>query len=255
MNLVLNAAEACNENGQIHISTENLILAESQADPLGLSPGEYVVLSIQDSGSGIAKENLKHIFEPFYTNKVMGKSGTGLGLAVVWNTIQDHHGAISVDSSEQGTLFTLFFPATHQEPKQNTEKRFEDIRGNGEKILIIDDEPQQREICSGLLRSLGYEVETSESGSQALIFLKDNKVDLLILDMIMSPGMDGGETFSRITELYPKQKAVIASGYSESKEVKKAQAMGAGPFIKKPYTLTQLGLVVKRTLQGELKEP
>lgn len=254
MNLILNATEACQEKGSIHVSTENRSLNKSQADPLGLKPEEYVVLTIRDTGSGITQENIKHIFEPFYTNKVMGKSGTGLGLAVVWNTIQDHNGAISVESSDQGTLFTLLFPATRKEPRQPEDNLLEDLQGKGERILIIDDEPQQREICSGLLRSLGYEVMTVKSGHQALTLLKEQQMDLLILDMIMSPGMNGCETFSRITELHPGQKAVIASGFSENEEVKKVQAMGAGPFIKKPYTLHQLGMAVKQALQGKLEE-
>ncbi|MBU1059019.1 MAG: cache domain-containing protein [Proteobacteria bacterium] len=249
MNLILNAAEACKDSGRIHVSTANRTLDEFQAECLGLQAGEHIILTVQDNGSGIAKENIEHIFEPFYTNKVMGKSGTGLGLAVVWNTIQDHNGAITVDSDGQETIFTLFFPATRQEPTQANDNLFEDLQGKGERILIIDDEPQQREICSGLLRSLGYKVKTAESGHQALALLSKQAMDLLILDMIMTPGMDGRETFSRIIELHPGQKAVIASGFSENKEVKDAQSMGAGPFIKKPYTLKQLAQAVKLALQ------
>ena len=115
LNLVTNAAEAIDRTGTITIRTRNAALEPAAAIKSGVAAGSYVILEVADSGSGIADKDIEHIFEPFYTKKVMGRSGTGLGLAVVWNTIQDHKGGITVTSSNQGTLFTLFFPASADE--------------------------------------------------------------------------------------------------------------------------------------------
>ena len=180
----------------------------------------------------------------------MGRSGTGLGMAVVWGTVKDHKGYIHVES-EIGklTVFKLYFPVTReQDAEYDPHKKSVDYQGNGESILVVDDVKEQREIASKILAQLGYSVKTAESGEQALELLKRDPVDLVVLDMIMVPGIDGLETYERIIELHPKQKAIIASGYSETDRVKKAQWLGAGRYVKKPYTVRKIGLAVK----GEL---
>ena len=139
MNLVLNGAEAMGTSGRVVVSTSSCSVHEDEADT-SLEKGEYVVLRVQDTGSGIAPGDLERIFEPFYTSKVMGKSGTGLGLAVVWNTVQDHGGCVTVESGEQGTLFSLYFPASEKKPvDREPSQSMEDLHGRGEKILVIDD--------------------------------------------------------------------------------------------------------------------
>jgi DNA-binding NtrC family response regulator len=120
--------------------------------------------------------------------------------------------------------------------------------GRGETVLVIDDIEEQRNIASTLLSRLNYKVHSVDSGEQALVFLNDTPVDVLVLDMIMDPGMDGLETYMKIVEKHPGQKAIIASGFSESERVKKAQRLGAGRYIRKPYTLEKIALGLKNEL-------
>jgi CheY-like chemotaxis protein len=180
----------------------------------------------------------------------MGLSGTGLGMAVVWGTVKDHNGYIDVQSIEnQGTTFTIYFPVTRQEaPADVTPFSIDVYKGNGESILVVDDIAQQREIASGILTLLGYKVTSVPSGEHAVSYLEDHPADLLVLDMIMDPGMDGLDTYARALEIRPGQKAIIASGFSETKRVKEAQDLGAGAYVKKPYTIEKLGLAVREEL-------
>ena len=203
-----------------------------------------------DDGLGIAANDLDRIFEPFYTKKVMGRSGTGLGMAVVWGIIHDHNGYIDIKTSEGvGTTFTLYFPIIRE--KETTKKDLipiEEYLGNQEKILVIDDISEQREIAATILSKLNYSVTAVSSGEEAVEYLRENSVDLLVLDMIMDPGIDGLETYKRIKKIHPKQRAIIASGYSETDRVKKAKGIGAGKYIRKPYILEKIGLAVKKEL-------
>ncbi|MCP5050943.1 MAG: response regulator [bacterium] len=172
-------------------------------------------------------------------------------MAVVWGTVKDHNGYIDVQSElGEGTTFTLYFPITRQNlPDETPDIMTDRYLGKGESVLIVDDVQQQREIASGMLKKLGYSVLSVPSGEEAVIYLQENTADLLVLDMIMNPGMDGLETYKRILEFHPQQKAVIASGYSESKQVKAAQKMGAGSYLKKPYSFEKIGLAVKAELE------
>jgi len=180
----------------------------------------------------------------------MGRSGTGLGLAVVWNTIQDHDGYINVKTGKKGTAFELYFPVTGDEvADERGAVPVDDYLGNGEKILVVDDEEKQREIACGILTKLGYNAEAVSSGEEAVEHLKEQSVDLVVLDMIMPKGINGRETYERIIKINPGQKAIIASGFSETEDVKKAQSLGAGKYIKKPYTMEKIGLAVKEELE------
>ena len=255
MNLVSNAAEAMPEGGTVLIKAENQYIDKPIRGYDDVEEGDYVVLTVSDTGIGIHPDEISKIFEPFYTKKVMGRSGTGLGMAVVWGTVKDHKGYIHVESGMgRGTVFKLYFPVTRKQHAQHQyEKKSIDYHGNGESILVVDDAQQQREIASKILSQLGYSVETVESGEEAIAFLKKNTVDLIVLDMIMPPGIDGLETYERIIELHPMQKAIIASGYSETDRVKKAQQLGAGKYVKKPYTVKKIGLAVKAELAKQQK--
>ena len=250
MNLVANAYDAIEDSGTITISTTNKYLDQHLKGYEDIRTGEYAMLTISDDGSGISLKDLDRIFEPFYTKKVMGRSGTGLGLAVVWNTVQDHDGYINVESSEKGTVFELYFPITRNEVKVTKEDiQLEGYFGNGEKILVVDDEERQREISCGLLTKLGYSAEAVSSGAEAVEYLKKNSVDLIVLDMIMPKGMSGRETYKEIIKIHPDQKAIIASGFAETEDVKAAQKLGVGKYIKKPYTMKKIGIVVKEELE------
>ena len=251
MNLVSNAAEAMPQGGKLTISTENRYIDRPIRGYEDVVEGDYVVLAISDTGAGIAPDDIGKIFEPFYTKKKMGRSGTGLGMAVVWGTVKDHNGYIDVQSTEgTGTTFTLYFPVTRKElPEDKSHLAIGSYSGHGESILIVDDVEQQRNIASGMLKELGYSVVSVPSGEEALEYLKTNKVDLLVLDMIMDPGMDGLDTYKKILEIYPGQKAIIASGFSETDRVKEVQSLGAGAYIRKPLLLEKVGLAVKEELE------
>jgi two-component system cell cycle sensor histidine kinase/response regulator CckA len=252
MNLVSNAAEAIKESGTITLSTENRYIDTPVSGYDQVAEGDYVVLSVSDTGVGIPSEDLDRIFEPFYTKKVMGRSGTGLGMAVVWGTVKDHKGYISIESNEgQGTTFTLYFPATRDDRDRGKPLvSVDEYRGRGESIVVVDDVKEQRDIASTMLSELGYSVTSVSSGEEAIQYLKDHQADLLILDMIMDPGIDGLETYRRILELHPKQKAIIASGFSETDRVKEAQRLGAGQYVRKPYTMQKIGVAVRQELEG-----
>jgi len=249
MNLTVNASEAIEGTGTVTISTMNRYLDEPLKGYEDIRTGEYVLLSISDDGSGISPQDLDKIFEPFYTKKVMGRSGTGLGLAVVWNSMQDHKGYINVRTSEKGTVFELYFPTTREQVAAEAEEvPLDDYLGHGEKILVVDDEERQREIAGGILTRLGYIAETVSSGEEAIEYVKENPVDLIVLDMVMPKGINGRKTYEGIIKIRPGQKAIIASGYAKTKEVDMAQDLGAGKYIKKPYTLAKVGLAVKEEL-------
>ena len=254
MNLVSNAAEAMPNGGTISISTDNCYIDNSLRVYDAVDEGDYTTLTVSDTGIGISDKNVERIFEPFYTKKAMGRSGTGLGMAVVWGTVKDHSGYIDVKSKlGEGSTFTLYFPVTRKKlPLAEQSISAEKYKGNGESILIVDDIKEQREIASGMLKKLGYNVITVPSGEEALDYMQENGADLLVLDMIMNPGMDGLETYQKILQFHPEQKAVIASGFSESKKVKKAQSIGAGTYVKKPYSFENIGLAVKGELTKEV---
>ncbi|MCF8143448.1 MAG: PAS domain S-box protein [Deltaproteobacteria bacterium] len=250
MNLVINATEAIERSGTVTISTRNRYLDEPIRGYENVRQGEYAVLSVSDDGSGISTEDIERIFEPFYTKKVMGRSGTGLGLAVVWNTVQDHNGYINVKSNEKGTLFELYFPVTREEIAEAEEPvDLKDYLGHGEKILVVDDEERQREIACGMLIKLGYNPEAVSSGEEAIAYVKEHPVDLIVLDMIMPKGINGRETYQEIIQVRPGQKAIIASGFAKTREVDAAQDLGAGKYIKKPYMLEKMGLAIRHELE------
>ncbi|MBI5586306.1 MAG: response regulator [Deltaproteobacteria bacterium] len=249
-NLVANASEAMPNGGALTVKTFNQYLDRPIRGYDEIREGDYCVLSVSDTGEGIQATDLKRIFEPFYTKKIMGRSGTGLGLAVVWGTVKDHQGYIDVQSKEsQGSTFTLYFPATREKIRPEPGRvPTSEYRGKGEIILIVDDVQGQRDLAEEMLKKLNYQVTGVASGEQAVVYLRKHQVDLLVLDMIMDPGMDGLDTYQRILEIHPQQKAIIVSGFSESDRVHSAQALGAGAYVKKPYILEKLGLAVRKEL-------
>lgn len=250
MNLVSNAVEAMPNGGLVTLTTSNQYLDRPLPGYDDVREGDYVVLSVSDTGEGISPTDINHIFEPFYTKKVMGRSGTGLGLAVVWGTVKDHNGYINVQSEKgKGTTFTLYFPVTRENlPEDSLSVPVAEYRGRGESILVVDDIKEQRELAVGMLAKLNYKTAATPSGEEAVEYLKDHKADLVVLDMIMDPGMDGLDTYKQILDILPKQKAVIVSGYSETDRVNEVQMLGAGTYVRKPYVLEKLGLAVRKEL-------
>lgn len=242
MNLMNNAAEAIQTRGQITIATKNVCFSIPYQGYETIEPGEYVLLSVEDNGPGISAQDIKQIFSPFYSKKVMGRSGTGLGLAVVWNTVHDHGGFIDVITSSRGSLFSLYFPVDRQgvfRPVQHTVVSSQQ-RGRGERILVVDDQKSQREIARRLLTRLGYEPLTAASGEEAVAIVRTTPVDLVLLDMIMDPGINGCETYRQILEHAPNLKGIITSGYSSAEDIQNALGLGISQVIKKPYSLQEL---------------
>lgn len=249
LNLVTNGLEAMGDSGNLTIVTTSATGAGTGAyngDPRR----PWVRMLIGDTGSGIAEADLQHIFDPFYSKKVMGYSGTGLGLTVVWNIMQDHGGTIQVNSSPAGTVFTLSFPAADGSPAPpGRDPLPAELAGGGEKILVVDDEQNQRDVARNMLTRMGYEVASVGSGEEALTYLRNHPVDLVVLDMILHPGMSGLETFQQIMRIRPGQRAIIVSGFSANEDVVAAQKLGAGQYLKKPFTYIQLGTAVRKSLQ------
>lgn len=259
MNLVINGTEAIVGNGRVSIITDVIKTNEKiECHHGALEPGKYVVVAVKDSGLGIPSKDLNYIFEPFYSKKIMGKSGTGLGMALVWNAVMDHGGAIQIKSNVKGTLFKMYFPVGDEgadvaEQADNIHvqqgEEYKQYMGNGEKILVVDDEPQQLDLAQQMLTLLGYNVACVDSGEKAVIHTQTTDVDFIVLDMIMHTGMNGRETFEKIVKEKPDQKAIIVSGYAESKDVDTSLKLGVADILNKPYTLEQLGKVVHAVLQ------
>lgn len=252
MNLISNATEAISDRGEVVIRTENHYLETPVRGYEEIQPGDYVVLTVSDTGMGIPAENRANIFEPFFTKKTMGRSGTGLGLTIVWGTVKDHNGYIDVQTEVgKGTIFTLYFPVTREELTTPQQKEpINRYMGKGESVLVVDDVAEQRHVASSLLTRLGYEVHVASSGEEAVEYLKENKADILVQDMIMDPGIDGLETCRRVLEINPKQKVILVSGFSETDRVKEAQKLGAGAYVKKPYVMEQIGRAIRDELGG-----
>lgn len=255
MNLLANAADAMPAGGEVSIATQSRYLDTARKGYETIPEGEYTTLKISDKGIGIPAADIERIFEPFYTKKAMGRSGTGLGMSVVWGSVKDHGGYIDLITEEgQGTTFTLYFPASRSEMQTSAIVHIDDYLGHGESILIIDDSPEQRALAEQMMLRLGYDVTTAASGEEAVKQVSRRAYDVLILDMIMPPGMNGLETYKQILDIVPDQKAVIASGYAMSEHVHETQRLGAGRYIKKPFTLEKIGLAVRAELDKSLKK-
>jgi len=246
-NLVSNAVDATDGIGTLAIRSENWYADDIDGNYGQIPRGEYVKLTVTDTGCGIPPEAQDNVFEPFFTTKKASKKrGSGLGLSVVHAVVKDHNGFIDLESQAgMGTSIYIYLPITREQATESDELP---AAGGSEKVLVVDDDQIQREVTSRLLRKLGYQVEVVESGEQAVEYLKHQQCDLLLLDMIMPGGIDGTETFRRALKISPGLMAVIVSGYAESDRVGEAQALGAGAFLKKPITLKSIATVVRAEL-------
>jgi len=251
-NLVVNGAEACAEKvPRIRIRTTFQELEGSLVGFEIIPPGSYVILSVTDNGNGIAAQSKNHIFEPFYSEKELGRSGTGLGLTVIWNTIRDHKGYINLATSKKGTRFDLYFPLPSNQNFQSISRRvMNDLVGNGERILVIDDEEFQREIARITLKQLGYTVQTVGSGEEALEVVRSESVDLLVLDMVFETGMNGVDTFAAIKEIKPHQKALVTSGFFDLTEQARISSLGVNQYLHKPYSIAAMGRAICQALHS-----
>lgn len=247
MNLVINGCEAMGEGGSLLVRTYATFIDKPIGKQGDVEEGDYVVLQVADTGAGMREKDLDHIFEPFYSKKAMGRSGTGLGLSVVYGIVQDADGTIDVKSKlGEGTVFTVYFPVS-ADPEATEEDSHDQGHGT-ETILVVDDVPEQRELARHILVKLGYDVHVTEHGRAAVEWLKTREADLVVLDMIMEEGFDGLDTYRRISDLSPGQRCIIASGFAETERVKEAESLGVGAYLRKPYTLAGLGRTVRDVL-------
>lgn len=252
MNLTLNAAESIPRQGVVTVSTSNKYIDTVLKSYDEVNEGEYLKLRVEDNGIGISPDNLERIFEPFFTTKSLGRSGSGLGMAVVWGVVKDHGGYINIQSKKgEGTIFDLFFPLQRTKNDFASESTdLDSLQARGESVLVVDDIKEQREIATAMLKRLGYQVNVVSGGEAAIAYLRQTNVDIVLLDMIMTPGIDGLETYRQIIEIVPDQKVIIVSGFSENDKVREAQQLGAGPYVKKPYGIKEIASVLSQELQS-----
>ena len=254
MNLGVNARDAMPDGGRLIFETENVILDEQYCKiHLGARPGKYVKLSISDTGHGMDREILSHIFEPFYTTKETGK-GTGLGLAMVYGIVKNHGGYIMCYSEPgEGTTFKIYFPIIEKEIKTMESKEEKvPIKGGSETILLVDDEEAIRELGEDIFTRFGYTVLMASDGESALEIYSEKKeeINLVILDIIM-PGIGGRRCLEKLLKMNPRVKVIIASGYSINGPTKEVLEAGAKGFISKPYDMRGMLKTVRKILDED----
>lgn len=252
-NLVRNGIEAIEGSGAVTIHTSKQCFLSPHKGYETIPQGEYAVLTVADTGTGIEGEYLTHIFEPFFTNKKTGKThGTGLGLTVIQHTMRDHYGYIDIRNGTTGTIFELYFPVIAQQERHIQEpKILNTMFGKGESILIVDDEKEQRDIISSVLNRLGYKTTTVTSGEKAIEHIKENHVDLVLLDMVMNPGINGYQTLKNILEINPQQKTVITSGQLNHPDRDKTRQLGVSQYLAKPVSLSLLARTIQQEIYGK----
>lgn len=250
MNIVINGMEAMPDGGVLTVKTRAVYVDTAVKGYETVQEGDYVCFSVTDTGVGMTTEVTEQIFEPFFTRKQMGRSGTGLGMAVVYGTVKDHGGYIDIDTTPgKGTTISVYFPLTREEHAlHEPEAELSSLVGTNQHVLIVDDVYEQRQLASAMLQRLNYTVATAAGGEEAVAYVRDNDVDLVLLDMIMPPGMDGLDTFLALKAVAPEVRVIIASGYSENSRVHRARNLGAGTYIKKPYSIEVLGRAVGEAL-------
>lgn len=256
INLGINASHAMPQGGEMDFTVENVSLDERDcaASSFAIKPGNFLRISVRDSGSGIASEILPHIFEPFFTTKADGK-GTGLGLSMVYGTVQKHGGAITVYSElGVGTVFHIYLPLG--EGPAEIREFTEPLPEGSAHILLVDDEELIRITAKGLLESLGYSVTIAVNGEEGFKIMTetDTKIDLVILDMIM-PVMGGRETFDRIRQLKPEIPIIIASGFAKEEHLQLLKELGISGFLQKPFRRSELALKVHEALHKKQRIP
>lgn len=248
INLYLNAWHAMPDGGDIYIETENIFLSEDYCKPFDVPGGNYVKVSVTDTGSGISDDIIERIFEPFFTTKEVGK-GTGLGLASAYGIIKNHNGIIRVYSEKaNGTTFNIYLPASDEKAASDVQVNRKILMGK-EKILLVDDETVTIEVEKLMLKELGYKVLAATSGCEAVQLYKDNMVDLdlVALDMIM-PEMNGKETYEALKKINPNVKVLLVSGYSLNKQIEELMDRGCDGFIQKPFDIVQLSHKIREVL-------
>lgn len=251
MNLGINASQAMAEGGVLTISTDNVLYNKSDCElsQFDLHPGEFTLISVSDTGTGISEEHIGRIFDPFFTTKPVGK-GTGLGLTAVYGTIKRYHGEITVHSRQvdRGSCFNLSIPCSEFQEIGNIPYSDQIVKGSG-KILIIDDEENIRFAESIVLEEMGFQVETAETGFLGIdIFRRDfQSIDLVLLDMIM-PGLSGKEVFIKLREIDENCKIIVCSGFSKHDDLQELRKMNLSGVLSKPFDRIKLNKLINSVI-------
>jgi two-component system, cell cycle sensor histidine kinase and response regulator CckA len=253
VNLAVNASDSMPDGGKLVIETKNVTVDQeySSLNPEN-APGDYVLLSVSDTGHGMDKETLNQIFEPFFTTKEKGR-GTGLGLAMVYGIVKQHGGHVACDSKPGlGTIFKIYLPVTKVEPKLSAPINEQALLAGKETVLLADDEEMVRDLGKRILERSGYTVLSAANGKEALDLYKreKGKISLVILDLIM-PGMGGKECLEVLLKIEPRVKVLIASGYAAEGQTKDTIATGASGFVGKPYDMRQMLQAVREVLDSD----
>ncbi|MFC1812639.1 PAS domain S-box protein [Thermodesulfobacteriota bacterium] len=251
LNIYINAWQAMPGGGNLYIQTENSAIDQDYIKPFQIDPGNYVKISITDTGVGMDAATRQRIFDPFFTTKEMGR-GTGLGLASAYGIIKNHHGFINVYSETgEGTTFNIYLPASEKEAVKEEDLSEEASRGT-ETILLVDDEEMIIEVGREFIEKLGYNVLTAKGGKEAIKIYKKNRgqIDMVVLDMIM-PEMGGGDTYDKLKEIHPDIKVLLSSGYSINGQASEILDRGCSGFIQKPFNLVELSKKIRSILDKE----
>jgi CheY-like chemotaxis protein len=251
LNLYVNAADAMPGGGDLVLKTMNVTHKDMKGKLYEPKRGNYVLLTVTDTGMGMYKKTMERIFDPFFTTKEMGR-GTGLGLASAYGIIKGHGGYIDVDSRRgRGTTFSIYLPASVKQVSKDIKAAERLIRGSGT-VLLVDDEEIILEVGKELLEAMGYGVLTAKDGKEAIGVYRKNRdhIDIVVLDVVM-PGMGGGEAYDRMKEINPNIKVLLSSGYSIDGEASKVLERGCDGFIQKPFTMKELSGEIGKILNAE----
>jgi PAS domain S-box-containing protein len=251
LNIYVNAWHAMSGGGELYIHTENIVIDEEYGKSYLVEPGNYVKISITDTGIGMDEETQKKIFDPFFTTKEVGR-GTGLGLASAYGIIKNHNGFINVYSEKgEGATFEIYLPASEKEAVKIKEIDGELLTGT-ETVLLVDDEDLIIDVGHEMVENLGYEALVAKSGKEAIEKYQNNrdKIDMVILDMIM-PDMGGGEVYDRLKEINPSIKVLLSSGYSINGQATEILERGCNGFIQKPFNMADLSRKIREVLDQD----
>jgi PAS domain S-box-containing protein len=252
LNIFINAAHAMPEGGKLHVETCNVTMREEDVRAFEIPAGDFVKISISDTGVGMAREVLGRVFEPFFTTK-SHQGGTGLGLASAYGIIRNHGGAIKAYSEPgHGSTFVIYLPSTEKTTTAGDQARDTRLVAGSGGILLVDDEQMVRNCASEILQYLGYTVYQAENGTEAVATYleKQKNIDLVILDMIL-PGTSGSQVLKTLRGINPGVKVILSSGYGLQGDVQKVVESGCLDFIQKPYVFTELSQIVQRIMQGK----
>ncbi len=249
LNLYINAWQAMPNGGDLFVQTENAVLDEDYLRPYAVKPGNYVKISVTDTGVGIDEAIQQKIFDPFFTTKEMGR-GTGLGLASVYGIIKNHGGIINVYSvTGHGATFNIYLPASGKDVIQAEKKLSDEVLHGEGTVLLVDDEQLIIDVGTEIIKSLGYGVLTARSGKEALAVYTSNRdrIDIVLLDLVM-PGLSGGDTFAGLKEINPEVLVLLSSGYSINGQASSMLKQGCSGFIQKPYNMKDLSQKIHEIL-------